>query len=169
MNLNEKTKAGFRYLVEVLDPAGRVVDSEVIDNLMPIEGVNHMLGVLLKGGSQYTSWAIGLFEGSYTPTIADTMATFPGDATECTAYESATRMGFTAGDVAGGTASNSAAAAEFVFTADKTVRGGFIASSGVKGGTTGVLLSAVRFASPKVISSGGTLRVTAGLSIVSNT
>jgi hypothetical protein len=161
-----QAKAGFTYLVEVIKD-GVVTDSETVHNLIPVEGINHMLGVTFKGASQVTSWYVGLFEGDYTPLPSDDAATFPGLATETTAYDETVREALTLGTVTGGVVDNSASRAEFTFNATKTVRGGFISSSSVKGGTTGVLISAVKFASPKSLDSGAILRVTAGNQIVS--
>lgn len=47
--MNSALQGGFLYLVEVVDKAGNVVDSEEIHNLVPIEGLNHFLNVVLKG------------------------------------------------------------------------------------------------------------------------
>lgn len=160
-------QAGFEYLVEIVDKDGVVRDRETVHNLMPVDGLNHMIGATLKGTAQVTSWFVGLYEGNYTPTPLDTAASFPTSATECTAYTETTRQALTLGAVSGGAADNSASRAEFTFSADKTVYGGFVASSSAKGATSGTLLSAVRFSSPKTISAGSTLRVTAGFVLVS--
>lgn len=165
--MTENLQAGFVYTVEEFAPDGALRSTETIHNLMPVEGLNHMLGVTLKGGTQYTTWYIGLYEGNYTPTVNDTATEFPAAATECTTYVAGARPEFVEGAVAGGACSNSAAPAEFVSTANKTVYGGFISSSSAKGAASGVLLSAVRFASPKTFDTDSTLRVTAGFTITS--
>lgn len=164
--MNTNLKAGFRYLVEVVKD-GVVIDSEVADNLMPTEGLNHMLGVTIKSVAAAPTWYIGLYEGNYTPVLTDTAALFPAAATETVAYSEATRVEFVEGAVAAGAVDNSASKAEFTFTANKTVYGGFISSASAKGGVTGALLSAVRFASPKVLEIGAILRVTAGFTLAS--
>jgi len=168
MNMNEPIKAGFTYLVEVVDKrTGQVRDAEVVKNLMPIEGIHHMINVSMKSGTQVATWYIGLYEGNYTPVSADTMATFPASATESVAYAETTRRAFVPGTVAAGAVDNAAAKAEFTINATKTVYGGFISSSSAKGGTSGVLLSAVRFGSPKSLGADDILRVTAGFTIAS--
>lgn len=159
-------KAGFRYLVEVVKD-GQVIDSEVVDNLIPVEGINHILNVVMNAGSPVTTWYLGLYEGNYTPQTTDTAATLPAAATECTAYSNATRWALITGSAAAGVVDNSANKTEFTFTADKTVYGGFISSVSGKGATSGVLVSVVKFASAKVMTTGAVLRVTAGLSITS--
>ena len=165
--MNQKLKTGFCYLVEIIDINGQVRDSETVDNLVPIEGLNHMLGVTLKGAAQINSWFIGLYEGNYTPQSSDTATTFPGSSTETTAYSEAARPVLTLGAATAGAADNAAARAEFTFNATKTIYGGFIASTSAKGSTSGILISAVRFSSPKVLASGEILRVTAGFTLVS--
>lgn len=160
-------KAGFTYLVEVVARDGSIRESETIANLMPNEGLSHMLGVTLKGATQILSWHVGIYEGNYTPVAGDTAAAFPASATESSAYAEATRPVLTLGVVTAGAADNSASRAEFTANATKTFYGGFVSSSAAKGSTSGVLLSAVRFASPKNLSSGEVLRVTAGFNLVS--
>lgn len=165
--MKTKMRPGFEYLVEIVGKDGQVRSSELIKNLMPTEGLNHMVGVTLKGAAQITSWFVGLYEGNYTPIAADTAATFPGTATECSAYDETTREALTLGSVASGAVDNGASKAEFTMNAAKTVYGGFITSASAKGATSGTLLSAVRFSSPKVLADEEVLRVTAGFTLVS--
>lgn len=166
--ITEKAKAGFTYLVEVVKD-GVVLDSEVVHNIVPLEGIHHALGVLLLDATKVTQWYIGLYENDYTPVTGDVMSTFPtsGVALEVTTYAGANRLAFTPGAASAGSVTNATNRAEFEFNATKTVRGGFISSSGTKAGTTGVLLSAVKFASAKSMEDGAILRVTAGLTITS--
>ena len=163
----ERAKAGFVYTVEAIKD-GVVVDREEVHNLIPTEGINHLIEVGLKGATQVTSWNVGIFESNYTPDASDTMATLPGAANESTAYTELTRRPLVLGAVSGGSADNSASRAEFTgSTNGKTIYGGFIASSSTKGATVGTLLSVVKFATPKSFDAGTILRVTAGLQITS--
>ena len=164
--MNEQIVAGFEYLIEVVKD-GVVIDSEVVHNLIPTEGLDYILSTALKGGSQSALWYVGLYEGNYTPLASETAATFPAVATECTTYSEATRPAWTGGAVATGAVSNVASRAEFTSTTDKTVYGGFVVSASGKGGTTGTLISVVRFSSPKTFDSGSVLRVTAGFTMTS--
>lgn len=164
--MNTQLTAGFTYLAEQIRD-GVVIDREVVHNLMPTEGLNHMLGVTFKSATQAATWYIGLFEGNYTPTLSDTAAAFPAAATETTAYAETTRVEFNEGSIASGSLDNSANKAEFTFNAIKTVYGGFISSASAKGGTTGALTSVVRFASPKAFAVGDVFRVTAGFTLAS--
>lgn len=160
------THFGFTYTVETIRN-GAVIDRSVDCNLIPIEGLNHLTGVTLKGETQITSWYAGLFKGAYTPVPSDTAATFPTAATECTAY-TGDRKVLTLGAIASGAVDNSAVKAEFTGTTDgEVVTGGFVSSAVTKGATTGVLISAVRFSSPKTLNAGDVLRVTAAFNSVS--
>ncbi|MFC4923580.1 hypothetical protein [Delftia deserti] len=158
--------AGIVYTLEILR-RGQVIDREVVHNLMPEEGRNHGVSVMLKGATQAATWYIGLFEGNYVPVDSDKAATFPTLATECTAYAPATRVAFTSGAVAAGTTDNTASRAEFTFTSAKTVYGAFLTSAQAKGAVTGVLLSAARFTQPKALQVDDVLRVTASFSLQS--
>lgn len=166
MNAHAEAEAGFSYLVEVVKN-GEVIETEICHNLLPIEGANHMVGVVFKGQSAVSQWYVGLFEGNFTPSVNDVAATLPSLATECASYSGATRVAFTPGAVAAGAVDNTAARAEFTFTAAKTVYGGFISSAPAKGATTGVLASLVRFSSPKTLDADSILRVTAGFTLSS--
>lgn len=187
MDLHTQVKSGFVYDVEHLRPPRwmprrlarstrlrrfvrpffRVIDRERIHNLMPTEGLSHMLSTEFAGGSQVSTWYIGLFEGNYTPIAADTMAAFPAAATECTAYDETVRQTY-AEAVSGASVTNSANKAEFTMSSTKTIYGAFISSSSVKGGTTGVLASAAKFSAAKPVDDGDLLRITASISLTSS-
>lgn len=165
--MNESIKAGFTYVVDVLDAAGNLVESSTDHNLMPDEGIAHVINAILKQGSTVNTWYVGLFEGNYTPTGGETAATFPVAATECSAYAESTRVPYAPGTPASGTVSNGTTKAEFTMSSDKIVYGGFISSAAAKGSTSGTLISVVRFSSPKSLSAGSVLRVTAGFALAS--
>jgi hypothetical protein len=159
--VHSRARMGFTYTVEHIR-GGVVIDRETVHNLMPTQGLNLVQSILFKATAVPATWYIGLFEGNYTPLAADTAATFVASATECTAYDEATRVAFVPGTVSAGALDNAASRAEFTFNATKTVYGGFISSISTKSSTSGSLLSAVKFASPKSLTSGDVLRVTAG-------
>lgn len=137
----------------------KVVERQDAHNIMPIEALNHAVSVITKHGTQAAAWYIGLFEGNYDPVPGDTAATFPTSAVECLTYTPATRPVLTLGAVAGGSVDNTASRAEFTFTSAKTIYGAFIVPSAARGGVTGPLLSAVRFATPMVVAVDAVLRV----------
>lgn len=165
--MNDVLKPGFTYTFDLLDRHGRVIEREVVHNLIPVEGLAFMLGALFKNQTVPSGWYIAPYEGNYTPTLGDTAAAMPALATECTAYAASLRAPFAPGAVSGTTIDNGASSAEFVFTEEKTLYGGFMTSSPNKGATTGILLSAVRFGSPKAVGPENPLRVTAGFTFAS--
>ena len=88
-----KIEAGFTYTVErVCKRTGEVLDCEVIENLMPELGRNHMLNVVLNGVAPITQWYVLLYGNDYTPKESDSAATFPGLAGELTNYDGSTRV-----------------------------------------------------------------------------
>lgn len=163
----EKLKPSFLWTFTEKDDAGNVLSVETVRNLIPIEGLNYILNAAFKGGTQHATLYAGLYEGNYAPAPTDTMATFPTAATECTAYTLATRPEVLFGTVAGGNMDNTASLVQFTGNADRTVYGGFLSTSNVKGGTTGVLCSAVRAPSTKTLSNGGRIEVVLGFQFVS--
>ncbi|MNL13504.1 hypothetical protein D3C87_1344130 [compost metagenome] len=165
--MTSEIKSGATYTVEVVAPDGTVSQCSVEHNLVPTEGLNYMAAAIFKGGTQVNPWFIAPFEGVYTPTPGDTAATIAAAAQESTAYDAAARLEFVEGAVASGAVDNSANKAEFVFNAAKTIRGVFLVSASPKAATTGTLISVVRFASPKTVDAGSTLRVVAGFAFAS--
>lgn len=157
---------GVSYAIEHIR-GGAVLSREVVHNLTPIEGLNHIASVVAKGAAQVPTWYIGLFEGNYTPIPGDTAAGFPAAAVETTTYAPSTRVEFNEGAVTGGVVDNTANRAEFTFTTGKTIYGAFMSSGQAKGSVTGVLISAARFGSPKAVLADDVLRVTASLEFLS--
>jgi len=147
---------------------GRVLDRFEVANMMPEQGRNHVLGVLLKGAAQTLTWYVAPYSGNYTPQDGDTAATFPGQAAEYTGYAEATRQAFTPGTVSGGAVDNSGSVA--IITSNQatqqTVRGASLVSASTKGSTSGILLSAVRFPSPKLLDLGDILKFVAGFQLL---
>ncbi|WPG35305.1 hypothetical protein [Variovorax sp. EBFNA2] len=165
--MTSEIKSGATYTVEVVAPDGTVSQCSVEHNKVPTEGLNHMAAVIFKNGAQVGTWFIAPFEGDFTPTDADTAATIAAASQESTAYDAVARLEFIEGAVAAGAVDNTANKAEFVFNATKTIRGVFLVSASPKAATTGTLISVVRFASPKAVDAGSTLRVVAGFAFAS--
>lgn len=166
MDLAHTNHIGFVYHLECVSQSGEILWRDRWENIIPNEGRDYILNAALNAGPQFSNWYIGLYEGSHSPVASDTMASFPTTATEITAYDEASRVLLVDEPLAAGLFANSVTKAEFTFNAAKTVRGGFISSGSVKGGTTGILLSAVLADSPKSVGVGEILRVVAGLSLV---
>ena len=130
---------------------GRLIDAFEDPNLVVNEGLNNLLSVYFNGGSQITTWYIGIFEGNYTPAASLTAATVTATSIECTAYDGATRPEYTEAAPSAQSITNSASRASFVFNATKTIYGAFLVSVSAKSATTGTLFSAARFGSAKAV------------------
>lgn len=167
--MKDKVKLGFRWEIERVGKNGLVTAREVVLNLMPLEGINYVLGSAFLGGTPVEQWYILLFENDYTPQPTDTMDTFPGLAGETTAYANATRHEAALVLTDNGVIDNTEDRAEFEFTSAKTIRGGALVSTAAKGSAAGVLASAVKFTSPKSPNPAEDpiLRVTVGMQLVS--
>jgi hypothetical protein len=65
---------------------GIIIDEFEYSNLVVNQGLNYLLGSALAGGSQITTWYIGLFSGNYTVLSTDTASSIASNSTEVTAY-----------------------------------------------------------------------------------
>lgn len=139
---------------------GKVIDEEILKNLVVDQGLNYLLSVSLAAGSQLSSWYLGIFEGNYTPVPTDTAATIAANSTECSAYAGGARKPWTPGAVASKSVSNSASRGDFVFNATKTIYGAFLISNATINGTSGTLFSAARFATSKAVVNNDELLLT---------
>lgn len=125
-------------------------------NLVPTEGLNHILMVALSNTAKLNNFYLALYSGNYTPTAALTAANFAATATEIVSgtegYSNATRPGWTPTITAAGVMDNYAAKATFniVTATSLTIRGAALLSDAVKGSTSGVLISAAKFASDRI-------------------
>lgn len=144
-------------------------DPDMSPNIIPTEGLNHILSVLVAGGSQVTTWYVALFSGNVTPGASYTAANFASNATEITTgYSESTRVAYTEGSVSAGAVDNDASRAEFTSTATQTAYGGALLSVSTKGSTSGTLLAAARFSASRSLVSGDTLQVKYTLSATSS-
>ncbi|MCA9232181.1 MAG: hypothetical protein KDA57_16150 [Planctomycetales bacterium] len=140
-------------------------------NLMPTEGRNWALSVLVKNSTPIATWYGALFEGDYTPAAGLTASTFTASTTEYTDYDESTRVAVTFGSVSSGSVNNTGN--ESVFTiasgvSDDTLYGiGFLSAS-AKSATTGTLLSVLRFSSERVVNATDTLNIGLTLSLTSS-
>lgn len=131
------------------------------ENLVTNAGLDYSLDVALSGGSQISTWYVGLINGSPTIAAADTMSSHSGW-TENTNYSESTRVTWSDGGVSSQSVTNSASKADFTCNSDsQTIAGAFLTSVSTKGGTSGTLYAAGEFASAKSLDTGDTLSVTA--------
>lgn len=132
-------------------------------NLVVDAGINDALDVHLSGGSQDTTWFIGLTDGTPTIVAGDTIASHSGWLEE-TGYDEATRQAWTDGGVSSKSVSNSGSPATFTISSDSTTIGGsFLVGDNTKGGSAGILYAVGAFGSGDV-----TLNSTATIDITAN-
>jgi hypothetical protein len=139
---------------------------ETVPNLVVDEGKNYILHAALGAGTPITNWYIALFSGNVVPQASWTAATFVSAATEFTNYSETSRRPWTHGSVSSGSIDNFASKATFTISADnQTIRGVALISSSAKSNTTGVLLGAALFTSPKTLDTGETIDIGYSISL----
>ena len=164
--MDEKHKIGFVYTVEHYRKDGTLKSIERVHNIIPTVGIDYILNAAIAGGAQFSTWYLGLFQAAYTPLMTDTMTTILASCDEVipTAGTRAT-VAFPAVDAGIITTLDDPNIWEF--TEATTVSGALLTSNPTAGNTTGLLLSAVRFSSPKVMADGEYLRVPVGITLAS--
>ena len=146
---------------------GEIIDTFDFDNIVVNEGLNSALNVVFNGTTPITSWYIGLFQGNYTPVASDTAATISANSTESSAYAAGVRQTFVTVTSTAQLITNSASKASFVFTSGVTIYGAFLASTATINGVSGVLMSAARFATSRVVANGDELLLSYSFSAAS--
>jgi len=132
-------------------------------NLIVTEGLVYILNVALGSVAKPTAFYIALFSGSTAPTASWTAAQFASVAGEVVSltegYTAATRPVWKPTD-AGSTSAidntGNVASVTMATTGSLTVTGAALLTSAVRGGTTGTLLSATKYASPRTFQDGDT-------------
>jgi hypothetical protein len=161
------SKIGFIYTLEHIDADGQLISKEEIKNIIPLVGLDYIIGSAFNGVTQFAAYYLGLFGTNYAPVAGDTMTTLIAACGELTSYDGTSRPAITFPAVSNGTIVTTAAPNEFAFAGAETIRGAFITSSPTHGGVAGLLVSAVLFPSPKVMAAGDILRVPVGFSLTS--
>jgi hypothetical protein len=106
----QKIKIGSLWTVQHWR-AGVMLAERIEENLVPDEFINHVLDVVLSGGTPITAWYLALFSDDHTPAAGDTYAV-PGF-TEADGYDEATRPAWQEAGVAAKSITNSANKAEY--------------------------------------------------------
>ena len=140
-------------------------------NLVVNEGMAHILNVALGATAKPTGYFLALFNGAATPQANWTAASFAATAGEIVSmsegYTSPTRPAWTPGVAATNSIDNMAAVATVTIAATSqiNVTGAAMLTSSVRGGTTGVLVSATRYASERTFQNGDTYDIGYRLSL----
>lgn len=137
------------------------------ENLIPTEGLAHILNVALGTTPKPTGYYLALYSAAAQPAANWTAASFASTASEIVSmtegYSSATRPAWTPTNTATNSIDNMAAsnvAKVTIRTASTlTVQGAAMLTSSSKGGTTGSLISASKYATPRVFQDGDTYEI----------
>lgn len=131
-------------------------------NLLPTEGLAHLLNVALGSTAKPAGYFLALFSGAASPAANWTAASFAAAASEIVSltegYTSATRPAWTPANTATGTIDNLGAVASVtIATASQlNVTGAAMLTTNSRGGTTGALVSATKYAAARVFQNGDT-------------
>ena len=155
-------KIGGTFHIECRDRFGNLKWVEDAKNLVVNEGLNKVLDVMFHGVSQIGTWFVGLIDDDgygVGPQAADTMASHAGWG-ESLDYDESLRQEWVEGAAASQSITN-ATSADFSINATETMKGIFLTSSVVKGGSAGTLWAASLFSGgDQAVSNGDTLKVT---------
>lgn len=149
-----------RYLVRCYDYYFNLKWEEPIGNIVVNEGLSHALDVVLSGGSQDTSWFVGLLSASPSPAAGWTATEIASN--DFVAYDESNLPAFTDGGESSQSLDNSASPASFAINSDSSSIGGaFLIGTNAKGTPAGTLYSAGAFSGGnKAADDGDTLEVT---------
>jgi len=142
------------------------------DNIIPIEGLAHLLNVSLGSKAKEAGYYIALFSGSATPAANWTAASFAATANEIVSmtegYSNPTRPAWTPAAATTGSIDNLVTVASVTITTSGTlnVTGAALLSASGKGATTGVLISASKYSTPRTFQNGDTYEIGYRVSLV---
>lgn len=143
---------------------------EFSHNLVVNEGLTYLLDVGIANGTKLSTWYLAPFSGNVTPLASWTAANFTANATEFTSYSEAARQTFVTPAAASQNVNNTASVAVITCNAAGpfTIYGAGLLSVSTKSATTGKLMSAGLFASPKSIDDTETLSTSYSLTATSS-
>ncbi len=136
-------------------------------NIIPTEGLNHFLDVVMGAQAKSTTWYVGIFVADYTPAAGDTAAAklggqVPYDEGQDADYDLplTNRPEYIDVAAAAGVMTNTASKAQFTIAATITVYGAFLVDSQAKNSTAGDLLAAKKFTNSRAVVDDDELYVT---------
>jgi len=135
------------------------------ENLIPTEGLAHILNVALGTAPKPASYHLALFSAAAQPAANWTAASFASTASEIVSmtegYSSATRPTWTPANTATNSIDNMAAVAKVTMktASSLTVQGAAMLTNSSKGSTAGALISASKYAAPRVFQDGDTYEI----------
>lgn len=140
-------------------------------NLVVTEGLAHILNTALGTKAKTANYYLALFSGATAPAANWTAANFASVASEIVSmtegYTNATRPVWTPTEATGNSIDNMTSAASVTIATASTlnVTGAAMLSNPTKGGTTGVLVSATKYATARTFQSGDIYEVGYRLSL----
>lgn len=140
-------------------------------NLIPTEGLAHILNVALGSTAKPAGYFLALFSGAAAPAANWTAASFAAAASEIVSltegYTNATRPAWTPANTSTGSIDNMASVASVTIATSSqlNVTGAAMLTTSTRGGTTGVLVSATKYAAARVFQDGDTYEVGYRLSL----
>ncbi|WP_336982479.1 hypothetical protein [Acinetobacter modestus] len=129
-------------------------------NLVVNEGLSHLLNVALGSKAKPAGYYLALFSGSTAPAANWTAANFAAVASEIVSltegYTNATRPQWVSADTTTNSIDNfgSVAKVTIATSSQLTVTGAAMLSSSVRGGTSGVLISATKYTAARTFQNG---------------
>lgn len=166
---NHRDRLGFEGVVTCDHMrGGRLLHSQVGKNTFTTEGMAKLLNIMFHDISKAAShiFYVGIFKNNITPALADTAAKLgSGNAYgECqdADYDSplTNRPAYTTEDTTTAVISNVNAKAHFIMNASITVYGAFLTNTAPKTDTTGILMCAKRFGTPRAVIADDEIYVT---------
>ena len=140
-------------------------DEQVDYNLIPAEGIAHILNTCFFTESKVSAWYLAPYSSVYTPTSTLTAATFDNLAVELggapEGYSEALRRTWVTATSSAGKVGNLASRATFTIVTASTINinGAGLLSSNVKQGTAGKIASATKFGSARVLNNTDTFEL----------
>lgn len=135
-------------------------DERIHPNLIPTEGINMILAIALGATSKQGGFYLAPYSGAVTPAANWTGANFAATANEIVSqtegFTGTLRPQWVPGAPSGGSIDNLAAKASFTIacTTSVNINGAGLLSDSARGGTSGALISASRFAATRVVYNG---------------
>ena len=143
-------------------------------NLLTTEGMTHMLNTEFHGGTPVGTWYFRLFSANVTPLATWTGANFTANATEIVSTSEgwAGSVGFQFDEAAPSAANVNNTASKAAFTivtaSSLNIWGAGLDSVATRGDTTGVLMSASKFAAARVLYNTDVFNLGYSLSLTSS-
>lgn len=136
--------APLRKQIERLFSGGGIRWRDGFNNLVVDVGLDHALDITLSGGSQDTTWFVGLLAATPTPAANWTAASLA--AVDFVTYTESVLQAFVDGGVTSQSLDNSGSTADFEISSDtQTIGGAFLITDNAKGTPAGTLYAAKAF------------------------